>query len=122
MRITLVLLSFIFLSAAVNTPANKLENTRWEGTMKIPSETYTVIEFKKDSSFIWVDNMVIEAMSYTVSGDTLTLAKLYGSSPCAYEKGIYQFTINNNLLKIIAVNDPCHDRVAAWNAEGYKKE
>lgn len=121
MRIDLIFFIFMFFYADV-TPANKLENTRWQGNINAPVQMNAVLEFRNDSSFIWVNNTIIETMHYTVAADTLTLTRLDGSIPCGGNKGVYRFSTNNNLLKIIPVNNTCHQWVAACDAQGYKRQ
>lgn len=117
----MVLLCSVVLLAAAVKPNNKLENTKWTGILNVPLPANVMLEFKKDMFIILVDENIIETMSYKVTGDTLEIKKLEGGSPCGDEKGVYKFTVANDVFKVETIDDACGDRVAAWTSEGYKK-
>ncbi|MEX0636760.1 MAG: hypothetical protein WD135_08325 [Ferruginibacter sp.] len=114
----LVCIAFISFKHFVNQP---LENTRWKGTINAPSPIEAVFEFKKDSFFLYVDGQVFETMYYRVNGDSLSIVKLDGTSPCNAEEAVYNFSIKENKLYLKVTNDPCSIRASAFN-EYYTKE
>ena len=57
---------------------------------------------------------MIETMTYNFSGDTLTVTKVKGGSPCEEgTTGQYKITINNNKLLFALIRDDCDARAEA---------
>ncbi|MEO5946282.1 MAG: hypothetical protein ABIP79_05660 [Chitinophagaceae bacterium] len=98
-----------------NTSSAQLTDTKWKGTFYIPDAYECHMDFKKDTLnlVIAASGDIIETMKYSLAGDTLTIIKLNGSSPCGDEVGIYTFKINGDKLKITLVKDNCGDRSSA---------
>jgi hypothetical protein len=99
-----------------------LSNTKWSGSMNVPDPMGVTLEFKKDTFTVFIGEEIVEAMSYKVKGDTLSITKLFGSSPCGEEEGKYKYTIKEDLLTITAIEEACEPRAAAFSPAGYKKE
>ena len=107
-----LLICIVFSSA---TSFAQLADTKWQGTFYIPSENECYLHFKKDTlNLVFAESGdIIEAMKYTVSGDTLTLSKLYGGSPCEETAALYKFKVNADKLKLSIVSDNCSARASA---------
>lgn len=122
MQLTIKLL-FIASFFLLQKPApESLANTKWTGTFNVPESTTGILEFGKDTVILYVDNDALETMLYKQSGDTLTLKKISGGSPCGEETGDYKYGIKDNRLTIALLKDECGVRANAFSAEGYKKE
>lgn len=112
---------FVMMAATVSAQA-PLANSTWKGTMNVPSPAEVSLEFKGDTLNVLMQEQSIETMTYTVSGDTLVITKLYGSSPCSDEKGTYQFSIKEKQLFIKPLSDACELRAAAFPSEAFIKK
>lgn len=101
-----------------------LTNTKWTGVANIPDPYDVQLEFKKDTFLLIADAQTIETMWYGMKGDTITIKKLVGMSPCDEQEGTYKITIKDDKLILTAISDPCMPRVNAFTPEGYlrKKE
>ncbi|MFM2361105.1 MAG: hypothetical protein EAZ16_00820 [Sphingobacteriales bacterium] len=119
-----LVLAVLFISALAwqVKESSSLSNTKWSGSMNVPDPMGVVLDFKTDTLTVLIGEEIVESMSYTVSGDTLKIKKLFGSSPCGDEEGKYKYTIKNDLLTIAEVEDACSLRAAAFSPAGYKKE
>jgi len=112
----------IFLNLSWALPDDQyLAQTKWEGVMNIPSPQDCILEFSKTTFNIDFQDEVVETMSYKISGDTLTLKKLSGSSPCNTEVGQYKYLIANKKLTITLLKDDCTGRAQAFVKEGYSQ-
>ena len=118
-----LLLTVVTIIACLSWRAqtNELVNTKWKGTMYVPNAADVVISFKKDDVQILMGGRPIETMSYQLNGDTITLKKSSGGSPCTNETGIYKYITKNNVLSFATVKDDCPTRVSAFSTDGYKK-
>ena len=95
----------------------QLTQTKWEGLFAIPVDTECYLHFKSDTVYLLFKegNRPIEAMTYKLKADTLTLAKIDGSSPCATSDiGIYTWKIANDKLILNLLSDDCPDRSGAF--------
>ena len=97
-----------------------LVNTKWEGTLNIPTQVNGGIEFKKDTMYIMYENSIVETMTYKEKGDSLFIQKVNGGSPCESELGTYTFKITNDVLVLNTVQDDCSARIEAFSPAGYK--
>jgi hypothetical protein len=93
----------------------QLTDTKWQGVFYIPSETECYMHFKKDTLDLVTaeSGAVIEGMKYSIAGDTLTITKLYGGSPCGDDAGVYTWKINADKLKLTFISDNCGARASA---------
>lgn len=98
-----------------------LKNTTWSGTLHAPDAVEAVLEFKADSMFVYIGTDLIETMTYQVASDTLKLKKVGGNSPCGQELGSYRYSISNDQLKLVALQDDCEVRKGAFSPDGYKR-
>jgi hypothetical protein len=99
---------------------NKLQSTKWIGTGNIPNPTEVSLEFgASDTLAIKAGDEEVEVMRYSVNADTLSISKLYGSSPCDSEVGKYHFSIKEDRILLVAVQDECSIRAQAFSTEGY---
>ena len=125
-KISLLVFSFCCIAITVNA---QLANTKWEGIAEIPEPLQCLFYFKTDTllvqyaddkpmflrdengnsiNVIGKDSVVIETMTYNFSGDTLTVTKVKGGSPCEEgTTGQYKITINNNKLLFTLIQDDC---------------
>ncbi|MFZ4059096.1 MAG: hypothetical protein ACOYKE_13215 [Ferruginibacter sp.] len=102
-------------------PTEVLVNTKWEGSLNIPTEVNGGIEFKKDTMYIMYENNIVETMTYKEKGDSLFIQKVSGGSPCEAELGTYTFKIAYDILVLNLVQDNCSERSEAFSPAGYKK-
>jgi hypothetical protein len=110
MKNTLLLGIGLLLITALNA---QLENTRWKTILHIPNPTGAILDFKKGKATIYTvaDSSIIETMSYTQKGNTVTLTKLSGQSDCSDgSPGQYSFTVNGDNMFCKLVKDDCQDR------------
>lgn len=120
-RITLLLALLVFSIITVSAQTN-LTATKWKGVAYIPDAAEVILSFTKDSVVMLRNNDPLETMHYTLSGDTLSIAKLSGMSPCGQNAGTYKLSIKNNTLFLEAINDDCNERMNAFSPEGYFKQ
>ncbi|RYY43766.1 MAG: hypothetical protein EOO06_19220 [Chitinophagaceae bacterium] len=109
-------IAFFAFCLITHSALAQLENTRWVGSFHIPGEAECVFHFKKDSlnMFLADRDIVVEQMSYKLSGDTLTLKKLAGSSPCDGETpGLYRWKVDGDFLRLRLISDNCSERAGA---------
>lgn len=111
----ITLICFLLL-AGIITKA-QYANTSWKGTYYIPDSTQMVLQFKQDTLLLnYTDGSNAETMHYEMHGDTLTMMKISGISPCEDIKGIYKLSVNDNKLTFQLIDDPCDPRAAAMPA------
>ena len=115
---TLLVVSLFWLQP---TKDEVLTNTNWSGILHAPDPVDAVLEFKTDSMFVYIGPELIETMTYAVKGDTLTLTKVSGSSPCDQQPVNYQYSVKDENLKLLALTDNCTERKNAFAPEGYKR-
>lgn len=109
----------------VFTAKAQLSDSKWTGTMNIPSPAECIFEFKKDTVYLYLgaDNSLLETMSYTIKNDTLTLVKLSGMSPCGTDtKGIYRIEVKDDKLFIKPLSDDCQERLNAFPADPFTRQ
>jgi hypothetical protein len=123
---------------AQGKPSLTLTGTSWKGTTYVPDPLICVFKFSKDSArLLYVDDREIniadglgglkavtgkdsaalETMTYRLSGDTISLHKVEGGSPCGEEIGQYRVLVSNGKLKFILIQDPCAVRPYALREE-----
>lgn len=103
----------------------QITNTKWKGTLNIPSPAECVMDFKKDTVYLNIaaDNSLIETMLFTVKGDTLTLVKVSGMSPCSGDsKGLYRLEFKDDKLYIKPLSDDCQDRLDAFTPDAWIRQ
>jgi hypothetical protein len=107
-----LLILMLFFSG--NTFA-QLADTKWQGTFYIPSENECYLHFKKDTLTLEFAETgdIIETMKYSVSGDTLTISKLAGGSPCESSDAFYRLKVSADKLKLTILKDDCGARASA---------
>jgi hypothetical protein len=106
-------------SFAQNT-VNPLKNTRWKGTVNVPTPTGAIIAFDEGKIvFRETENdSPIEELSYTIEGNILMMKKTAGGSPCTENqvaKMSFEIVKDTLVLKVIA--DDCEIRSAAFTDE-----
>ncbi|MBS1653753.1 MAG: hypothetical protein JSU05_02820, partial [Bacteroidetes bacterium] len=68
------------------------------------------------------DSVAIEKMTFKIAGDTLTLKKIFGNSPCDDESvGRYKYIILPGTLQLMKLEDPCDPRANALAGVEFKK-
>jgi hypothetical protein len=133
-----VVLVLLPLVQAQGKPPLSLAGTSWKGTTYIPDPAQCMLRFGQDTvRMIYLDNMEIEApddlggtrmvtgkdsasleaMTYRLNGDTIELHKVWGGSPCGGEKGRYKIQTAGGKLKLVAIQDPCPERIYALKEE-----
>lgn len=109
---------------------NSLANTAWQGTaVQLYWVMDVVLQFDKDTIRMYSvpDNVLpetklLETMTYTTKGDTLTWKKASGSSPCDEQTpGTWRYTIRNNEMTLNRVDDACEGRSNAFTDKPFKK-
>ena len=117
----LFLPALLFIAVKFSS-AQTLENTRWYGTIFAPDPYSASFYFQKDTVLISVQGQMVEGMRYKLSGDTLTLNKIWGQSDCNDATGTYLIKIENETLFFTVISDACELRPHAFSKEGYKKD
>ena len=116
------LIVIVFLMQSVKA---QVANTSWIGNFKIPDETQMLVRFTQDSLVLGYANNdeVIERMKYSIAGDTLTITKLDGISPCSTATpATYKIMLKDEKLYISSLLDDCTDRAGAWPEDGMIKK
>ena len=107
-------LLFLFIFLGTQNLNAQVQNTSWEGVFNVPSPQEGVFEFKTDTVYVKLFGDILETSRFKTSGDTLTLQKLSGGSPCDTDIiGIYRFKINDDKLLLTMINDDCAERAMA---------
>ena len=115
------LICIVLASASLFSKA-QLANTKWTGTMMVPSEQQVELSFKKDSLYINIDDSPVESMTYKVSDSLITAVKVDGKSPCDTGPFTLKFSLQGNKLFIKDISDSCEDRKNAWTSDPFTKE
>jgi len=116
-----ILICLVLVSASLISKA-QLANTKWNGTMMVPSETQVTLAFKKDSLYIVINDEPVESMTYSVKDSLITAKKVDGKSPCNTNAFTLKYTINGDKLFIKDVADTCDPRLNAWTANPFTKQ
>lgn len=122
----ILLLSAIVILASGNVSwrasiPNVLLNTKWKGIVFVPSPTQGILNFRKDTLLLTIENQVVETESYRMKGDTLILQKISGGSPCTDEVGYYHYVIKADKCTITPIEDDCVARTTIFSTEGYEQ-
>ena len=118
LSITIISISIVSWKQRIINP---LAQTKWTGTMSIPSEENVVLEFTNDRLNLIFDQQVVEVSAYQIKGDTVTLKKVSGNSPCEMETGSYLYHVSQETLTFKVLNDECSARSQAFSPNGYKQ-
>lgn len=118
------ILILVLLVSAIGTSNAQLENSKWKGIVYAPEATEAFMEFRKDTLHVISTNgMPLETMNYALSGDTLSIRKITGGSPCDVSTvGYYKTEIFDNKLFIIPIKDDCLERTLAFDEDAWIKE
>jgi len=116
-----LLICLIFLTSAFISKA-QLANTKWSGTMMVPSEQKVILAFKKDSLFVVIDDTPVESMTYTIKDSTIIANKFDGKSSCDIGPFTLKFLLKGNQLFIKDISDSCTDRLNAWTPDPFIKQ
>ena len=116
------LLFFALFFGALNYfNSQVLKDTKWSATLNIPAPVFVIFEYSDSKVEMFVDDMVLESMSYTLKGDILFFKKISGGSPCHVstdEGGTYKFRIDGDKMKLELISDKCDARsMSIKNAE-----
>lgn len=122
MRNTLLLLVLFICISTGTTTVNELENTTWKGTFFTPDATDGLFVFKQDTVMVMINDYALETMAFSVKGDTLSLTKIMGDSPCGTEAALYLYKVTDDVLKLTMLKDDCAERSSGISTEGYVKE
>ena len=99
-----------------------LANTKWAGSISAPSPVDVDFVFTADKFDIQLGGESLEEMAYTLKGDTITVKKTVGKSPC--EDGstaTYKVVIKDDKLVITPISEPCEMRGNAFDPAGYAR-
>jgi hypothetical protein len=118
----LFIIAYLLLGSTsfAQNAVNPLKNTRWMGTVNVPTPTGAIIAFDEGKIvFRETENdSPIEELSYTIEGNVLTMKKTAGASPCTENqvaKMTFEIVKDTLVLKVIA--DDCEIRSAAFTDE-----
>jgi len=111
---SLFLLLALMIISSAGTKA-QFANTSWKGMYKVTDPTEMILQFKNDTLYLNdpANGTIVETMNYKISGDTLTIVKISGSSSCDDEKGVYKISTKDDKLFMTLIEDNCYDRSAA---------
>ena len=121
---------FIFLTGLqfityVSFGQNSLNNTIWKGVMLIPDAVDVRLNFKKDSLYLTTDTgQEIGTLIFSQRGDTLTIRKVSGRSPCPEQTiGIYkiEFLENGKKIQLHGISDECEGRIGVYTLNAFEK-
>ncbi|GAB3020343.1 hypothetical protein [Spirosoma pulveris] len=103
---------------------NQLANTAWQGTVETSQVVDVVLRYGADTITMYTvaDKQLLETMTYTMKGDSLTWKKVSGSSPCDTQAiGIYQVMIKEDEMVLKLLKDDCPLRSGALQPKPFKK-
>ena len=84
----------------------------------MPAPQDGVFEFKTDIHYLSINGDIVETSKFKMNGDTLTLQKLSGISPCDGSLiGMYLAIIKDDKLSISVIDDACELRAMALPEE-----
>ena len=90
---------------------NPIYNTEWKGVANIPTAQNVIFRFKGNDIDVLLKDKIVEQMQFTVSNDTLKIAKTMGGSPCPVNsKGVYKYVIEADQLSLKYISDECDSR------------
>ena len=118
------ILTFIMALGILSMPSLKPEdliNTTWSGKINVPDPVDAEMEFRHDSLFTYIGEDLVETSSFKIKGDTLILQKINGMSSCDQQPADYKYTIEDDVLKLEALNDNCAERKSAFLNDGFKR-
>ena len=118
--------ALLLLLISVTSPAqNSLSNTTWKGVMLIPGATDVRLNFKKDSLFLTTEaGQEIGTLIYSQHGDTLTIKKVWGSSPCPEEsQGVYriEWIEKDKKIQLHGISDECDGRIGVYTTPTFER-
>jgi hypothetical protein len=140
MRQLLLTFAFAFwllpLLHAQQTSGPALHGTTWKGNFSVPDPIDCLLQFKKDTLLMLYagvdpinlagdgrmvtgkDSAALEVMTYIQHGDTVTISKVTGGSPCGNEPGVYLAQRSNGKMSFIVIKDACAIREGALDKTG----
>ncbi|RZK68570.1 MAG: hypothetical protein EOO85_24055 [Pedobacter sp.] len=119
----ITLLTWTCLTASAQMK-NQLANTAWQGAVNMGQVVDVVLRYEADTVKMYSvsDHEILETMTYSIKGDSLTWKKVDGGSPCDTQTpGIYQFIIKNDEMAINLIKDDCPARSGALLPKPFKK-
>lgn len=96
--------------------AAQIQNTKWKATIHGDNPRNVIMDFHKDSVSLFAisDGSLVESMTYSVKDGVISLLKIDGQSDCDnVGVGKYRFRIENGLMYLKLLSDPCPDRSSA---------
>jgi hypothetical protein len=121
----LITITFFLVIAVDSSAQNSLSNTTWKGVMLIPGATDVRLNFKKDSLFLTTEaGQEIGALIYSQHGDTLTIRKVAGSSPCPEEtQGVYhiEWLEKDKKFRLHGISDECEGRIGVYTTNPFTR-
>lgn len=118
MKILKTSLAVLFIFLGTQNLHAQVQNTSWKGIFNVPSPAECVLQFISDTALITMDGNDLEISKFKINGDTLTLQKLSGGSPCDTEViGIYRFKVKDDKLIMTVIDDACQERAMALPQE-----
>jgi hypothetical protein len=121
MKKLLLILLVSFMSVSLQA---QLSNTRWKGRLKGDYPRSVILDFKTNNFNIYMisDSSMVERMTYTITGNELTVKKVDGQSDCDNTvTGKYQFRIKKDSMVISKLSDECYDRSSAFDQTKWVK-
>ena len=115
---------FVVATLSISFAFCQLKNTKWSGSLKGDNPRGAILDFGKDTLTVYssTGSELIETMTYTTSGQTVTLIKINGQSDCdEATPGTYQFSIKNDKVVFKLASDACTDRSSALDATEWTK-
>ncbi|MCX6216331.1 hypothetical protein [Spirosoma sp.] len=119
----IILLLWVSLPATAQVK-NPLAHTAWQGAVETSQLVNVIMRYGADTISMYTasDQQLLETMTYTMKGDTLSWKKVSGSSPCDTQAiGIYQAIIKDDQLVLKLINDECPLRSGALQPTPFKK-
>jgi len=99
---------FLFSSQAYS---QQLLNTEWQVYVGSPVTDTLQIEYKTDSSILYLSDTILVISNYYETGDTLSIVDIGGAAACPLsDTGSYTFGFVADTLKFVLISDPCFGR------------
>ena len=103
---------------------NQLANTAWQGSVETSQVIDVVLQYGADTITMYTvpDKQILETMTYTMKGDSLTWKKVSGASPCDTNAvGTYQVMIKEDEMTLKLLKDDCPLRSGSLLPKPFRK-
>jgi hypothetical protein len=122
MKKTIILALLTLIFACSLKAQSTLNNTNWKTYIGDPVNDTLVLHIRMDSSFVTGrgGEAVVRSLC-KVSGDTVTFNDYDGQFACQNAIGKYKYSITDEVLSFVLIDDPCDGRAQSIVSTKWKK-